>query len=287
MKRVRAEVLSSRRVGPYHTVTLVAPEIAERARPGQFIEVAVPPGRDFVLRRPFSIHRASRQGGWAGTLELSFDPETPHMGWAAGVKAHEFLDVIGPLGRGFSHPRTPAHCLLVAQGYSAGSLYFLAEELKARGRRVDMLLAATTHERVFKPIEGKRLSQSVAIVTGAGYAVLRANVVEELPRMIGRCATDVVYAAGPRELLRAVADLCMRARIPSQVAVEERMGCGLGQCLSCVVPVASPDGSGPDGYGYEMVRSCVEGPVFNSSRIVWDAWLGREAAVTPPEEEIG
>ena len=69
MIRTRCEVLSNRRTGAYHSVTLVAPDIADKAKPGQFVEIAVPGGRDFLLRRPFSIHQASRRGGWAGTGE--------------------------------------------------------------------------------------------------------------------------------------------------------------------------------------------------------------------------
>ena len=74
MKRVRAEILSTRRLGAYQSLTLVAPEIAERARPGQFVAVAMPEDRDFLLRRHLTIHQSSRRGGWAGTLEFVVDP---------------------------------------------------------------------------------------------------------------------------------------------------------------------------------------------------------------------
>ena len=99
MKRVRAEILSTRRLGAYHMITVVAPEIAERARPGQFLAVKMPEGREFLLRRHFAIHQASRRGGWAGTLEFVFDPDGPGTSWLAGARAHETLDVIGPLGK--------------------------------------------------------------------------------------------------------------------------------------------------------------------------------------------
>lgn len=264
MRHARAEVLSSRGFGPFHTVTIVAPEIAEKARPGQFIEVAVPPDRDFILRRPFSITRASRQGGWAGTLEFSFDPASEGVSWLSEVRAHQFLDVIGPLGQGFAHPRTDANCLLIAEGYAAGPLYFLAEELRARKKRVDMILAGLTHERLFKPIEGKRLSQNIVIVTVDGSLGVQGDVGDVIADVAEKRGTEVVYAAGPRRMLRQVAEFCIGARIPSQVSIEERMACGLGQCLTCVVPVTRPDGL------IDHVRSCAEGPVFNSSRIVWD-----------------
>lgn len=274
MKRVRAEVLQSRRLGAYHTIALVAPEIAEDARPGQFLQVSVPPGREFLLRRPFWIHKASRQGGWSGTLEFSFDPSDEGSEWLAEMDAHEFLDVIGPLGRGFAFPKNRNNCLLVSEGYAAGQLYFLAEELKALGKRIDMILAAPSQEQVFKPIEAKRLSQTISIVTGEGGVPQGERVSAALPETIERCGSDVVYAAGPASVLRSVAEYCRTKQIPSQVAVEERMACGWGQCFTCVVPVSRKEGS-----GFEYVRSCTDGPVFNSTRVLWDRWIRNEQPV--------
>src|SRR5512132_4266679 len=169
MKRARAEILSTRKIGAYQSITLVAPEIAERSRPGQFLAIAMPEGREFVLRRHFSIHQASRRGGWAGTLEFVVDPASgAGTGWLAGAIAHEFLDVIGPLGKAFSYPKRLTNCLLVAEGRGAASLFFLAQELVARHKRVDMILGGSTLETVFKPIDAKRLAQTVAVMTVDG-----------------------------------------------------------------------------------------------------------------------
>src|SRR2546422_194204 len=132
MKQVRAEILSTRRMGAFHSLTLVAPEIAERARPGQFLAVKMPSGREFLLRRHFAIHQASRRGGWAGTLEFAFEPGGLGTEWLSTVRAHEFLDVIGPLGKGFAYPKQLTNCLLISEGHGAASVYFLAQELLAR-----------------------------------------------------------------------------------------------------------------------------------------------------------
>jgi dihydroorotate dehydrogenase electron transfer subunit len=93
-------------------------------------------------------------------------------------------------------------------------------------------------------------------------------------------ATEVLYAAAPPPTLAAVAGLCRDRGIPAQVAVEERMACGLGLCQTCVVPVGRKDGS-----GYDNLRSCVEGPVFNPARVLWDRWLSDAPTMlpTPPE----
>lgn len=269
MIRTSCEVLSARRTGAYHSLTLVAPEIAEHARPGQFVEIAVPPGREFLLRRPFSIHQASRRGGWAGTLEVIFDVVGPGTEWLSEVKAHDALDVIGPLGRAFQIPRGPASCLLVGGGYGAAPLYFLAEDLRTQGKQVHMIIGARDHERVFKPVEAKRLSHSMVITTEDGTMGEPGRVTDHLEAMVRRTKAHAVYACGPNEMLRAVAEFCAAARIPCQVAVEEQMACGIGVCWTCAVPVLARDGR-----GWWNVRACTEGPVFNGARVWWDRWLG-------------
>jgi dihydroorotate dehydrogenase electron transfer subunit len=281
VKRVRAEILSTRTLGAYRSLTLVAPELAERARPGQFVAVAMPPGRDFILRRHLTIHQSSRRGGWAGTLEFVIDPAAgPGTAWLADLRAHESLDVIGPLGKPFAYPKRLTNCLLVGEGRSVAGLYFLAQELIARGKRVDMVIGAATQESVFKPIEAKRLSQLVTVMTDDGTLGERGSIIDALPDAMDRCGAEVVYAAGRPTVLRAVAALCRTRKLPAQVAVEERMGCGYGLCGTCAVPVARKDGT-----GWDHARACVDGPVFNPARIVWDRWP--TAAASAVVEENG
>jgi dihydroorotate dehydrogenase electron transfer subunit len=268
VKRVRAEILSTRRLGDYTTISLVAPEIAERARPGQFLAIAMPQGRETILRRQFAIHQASRRGGWAGTLEFVVQVSGEGTSWLANARAHETLDVIGPLGKPFSYPKRLTNCLLLAEGRGAAVIYFLAQELLARHKRVDMVIGGRSLDGVFKPIEAKRLSQTVAVMTADGSLGETGSVLDALPEALDRSKADVLYAAARPATLRSVAEVCVRRRIPAQVAVEERMGCGLGLCFTCVVPLASEGGD-----GYEHVRACVDGPVLNPARILWDRWL--------------
>ncbi len=280
MIRQKCEVLSAKKWGSYHSITLVAPKIAEDAGPGQFVQIAVPPGRDILLRRPFSIAQASRKGGWAGTLEVAFAAVGPGTEWLAEVQAHDFLDVVGPLGAPYPYPREKSNCLLVGGGYGAAPLYFLAQELRTRGHRVDMIVGARDQERVFKAVEAKRLSVTVTLTTEDGSLGERGLVTDVLAGMIGRCESDVVYACGPNGMLRAVAEFCAQQGVPSQVAVEELMACGMGVCWTCVVPVIQKDGK-----SWEYLRSCVDGPVFNGARVWWEKWLGGKpvSTETPPE----
>jgi dihydroorotate dehydrogenase electron transfer subunit len=276
VKRVRAEILSTRRLGDFQTLTLVAPDIAERARPGQFLAVSMPPERDFILRRHLAIHQASRRGGWAGTLEFVVEPSGPGTSWLAGLRAHAFLDVIGPLGKPFAYPKRLTNCLLVAEGRGAATMYFLAQELLARSKRVDMVIGGASLDGVFKAIEAKRLSQSVSVVTDDGSLGTRGGVLDAVPEAIERTKTEVLYASGSPATLRAIATICRERKLPAQVAIEERMACGFGLCQGCVVPVAHEDGS-----GFDHLRACVEGPVFNPARVLWDRWLAAEPTVAP------
>lgn len=278
MIRATCEVLTVRRTGAYHALTLVAPEIAEHAQAGQFVEIAVPSGRSFLLRRPFSIHQASRRGGWAGTLEIVFDVTGPGTAWLAESKPHDTLDVIGPLGRPFQYPRELDSCLLVGGGYGAAPLHFLAEDLRVRDKLVSMVVGARSHDRVFKPIEGKRLSSTFVVTTEDGSAGHFGRVTDVLPAAIARTNAQVVYACGPNGMLRAVAELCAGRGIPCQVAVEEMMACGIGVCWTCVVPLLAADGR-----TWWNVRACAEGPVFNGARVWWDRWLGPSPVEAEPE----
>jgi dihydroorotate dehydrogenase electron transfer subunit len=184
------------------------------------------------------------------------------------------------MGKAFAYPRRLEACLLVAEGHGGAPILFLAQELRARGKRVDMVLGGASDDRVFKPIEAKRVSQTIAIATEDGSMGERGRVVDLLPRALEETPAQVLYAAGPKAMLRNVAEICLQRRIPSQVAVEEAMACGLGMCFTCVVPVVRKDGS-----GYDHVRSCVDGPVFNTARVLWDRWQSDVPTVlpTPPE----
>jgi dihydroorotate dehydrogenase electron transfer subunit len=269
MIRASCEVLTARRVGVYHSLTLVAPDIAEVARPGQFVEIGMPPGLGTLLRRPFSIHQASRRGGYAGTVEIVFDVTGPGTAWLAEAESHDVIDVIGPLGRPFALPKERTSCLLVGGGYGAAPLYFLAEELRRRRNPVAIIAGAKSADRVFKPIEGKRLADSVWVTTVDGSMGDGGRVTDVLPDALQKTEARVVYACGPNPMLRAVSDVCASAGVACQVAVEEMMACGLGLCWTCAVPLIALDGD-----GWWNVRACVEGPVFNGARIWWDRWLG-------------
>jgi dihydroorotate dehydrogenase electron transfer subunit len=260
--RELCEVLERRRVGEYQALTLAAPQIAATARPGQFVHLLAGEDRSFPLRRPFSIHRVERPGGSGGSVEVVFDVVGAGTRALAGLRPHDVVDALGPLGRAFDPPETPAGCLLVGGGYGTAPLFFLATELRARRCRVDFVIGAATAGRLLDATEAERLGHSLTVTTDDGSAGRRGLVTDPLPELLAGTGAERVYACGPMPMLAAVSRVAAAAGVACQVAVEEQMACGTGICFSCVLPV------GP-GTPTRMARSCLEGPVFDGAAIAW------------------
>jgi dihydroorotate dehydrogenase electron transfer subunit len=278
--QVKGEVLSVKPVGEYYSMTVVAPGIAEQTRPGQFVAVAV--GGDsggMLLRRAFSIYSVRETGVYGGTVEFIFSVTGRGTSWLAAQRPYDPIDIVGPMGRPFALPREPANCVLVGGGYGSAPLFLLADALRTRGCRIDAVLGASTGDRLFGALDAKRMAASVAFTTDDGSYGEKGRVSDVLPEVIERVHADVVYACGPMAMLDAVQRVASAsyggAGIPTQLSVEESMACGVGVCMTCVLPVVGSDDK------TRMVRSCVDGPVFAGERIRWDA-LG-----TVPEDAIG
>ena len=267
------EVLSHKKYGEhYHSLTIVAPEIGERVRPGQFVNVKCGEKRANILRRPFSVYRVHKRGGWASTIEIVFDIEGPGTEYLSRQRGHAIVDLVGPLGRGFALPKRRAHCLLVGGGIGAAPLFFLADELRNDGHRVDVILGARNSGLLLNSIDARRLASVCRLTTEDGSAGDQGRVTDILEETMDKCETEVVYTCGPHPMLEAVSKVCAERKIPVQVAVEELMACGYGVCMTCVMPLTRPAKSKKDGAEDEIVyaRSCTEGPVFNGGQVVWN-----------------
>jgi dihydroorotate dehydrogenase electron transfer subunit len=289
-QQVRGTVLTVRRVDAYHAITIVAPGVAARFKPGQFVTVAVGgPDTSMLLRRAFSIHDVRSDHG--GTVEFVFAAAGRGTRWLAERRARDMLDLIGPLGRPFPVPRDPVSCLLVGGGYGSAPLFALADRLRERSCTVDFLLGAASGDRIFGALTARRTGRSATITTVDGSLGVRGIVTDMLGQVIHEARTDVIYACGPMPMLRQVTALARRYDIPVQVAVEEAMACGVGVCMTCVLPVIGSDGI------TRMARSCVDGPVFRGEQVRWDdigtipfdafgapGWEGRTRRATRPAD---
>jgi dihydroorotate dehydrogenase electron transfer subunit len=264
--QVAGEVFSMKKVGDYFHLTIVADGIAERTRPGSFVALAV--GGETsgtLLRRAFSIYRVRPAGVYGGTVEIIFAAHGAGTRWMAQLRPHDPVNVVGPLGRPFALPKEPVACALVGGGYGSAPLFGLAERLRERQCGVHMVLGAATESKLFGALEAKRAAQSVTVTTVDGSVGIKGLVTDALPALLRRNQVEVVYACGPMGMLKAVTRVAGEHGAWSQTAVEESMACGIGVCMTCVLPVRGDDGV------IRMVRSCVDGPVFAGDKVQWDA----------------
>ena len=263
--QILGEVLSLRKVGAYHAMTVVAPGIAELTKPGHFIAVQIG-GRDssMLLRRAFAIYDVKERGIYGGTVEFVFAVNGKGTEWLATRRPHDPVDVVGPLGKPFRLPTHAVNATLVGGGYGSAPLLPLANALRERGSRVDFVLGAGSADRLFGQLDAKRMGDSIEVTTDDGSLGRRGRVSDVLPDVLDRTRCDVIYACGPMGMLRAVTELGSERGIPVQVAVEESMACGIGVCMTCVLPIIGDDGL------TRMLRSCVDGPVFRGDRVRWD-----------------
>ena len=262
--QVRGTVLTVRRVDAFVAMTVVAPAIATRFRPGQFVAIAVGgPTSSMLARRVFSVHDVRPDHG--GTVEFVFLPREPGTQWLADCRSRDVLDIVGPLGRPFPLPKDPVSCLLLGVGDGSAPLFALAARLAERGSATDFLLGAESADRVFGALTARRTGRSAAIATTDGSLGSRGSVVDMLPTVLQQARTDVIYASAPLSVLGSVSALAGRYSLPVQALVGEPvMTCGTGLCAGCVLPVVGNDGI------TRMVRACVDGPVFRGDQVRWD-----------------
>lgn len=259
------EIFAVQKVGDYVQFTVVAPGIAAGFEPGHFIAVAV--GGDnssMLLRRAFALYGATPSGAFAGTIQFVVAEHGAGTKWLVQRKPGDKLDIVGPLGTPFPLPSAPVPAVLVGGGYGTAPLIPLANALTAMGSPVEIVLGAATATRLFGELVAKRAVGAVTVTTDDGSAGTKGLVTDVLPDAIERVKAQVVYACGPMPMLRAVGRIARQYAIPAQVAVEESMACGIGVCMTCVLPVRGEDGKS------RFVRSCVEGPVFDADRVRWD-----------------
>jgi len=262
--QVTGEVLDVQRTGKYFLMSVTAPGITERTQPGQFITVGMGGEESsMILRRSFAIQRVQSRGMYGGTLDFVISPVGIGTKWLAKLRRHDLLNLVGPLGKPFTLPTKAVTCVLVGGGYGSAPLIMLAESLRDRGCRVDTIIGAATEEKLYGGLDLKRVSTSLTLTTDDGSVGIQGRVTDALVTMLDASKVDVVYACGPMHMLASVAAACTARKVFSQCSVEESMACGIGVCMTCVLPVIGEDGV------TRMLRSCVEGPIFRGDRVRW------------------
>ena len=263
--QITATIISNKRIGVYHQLLLEIGEAVRFAKPGNFIAISV--GGDYsrmILRRAFAISRIADRGEYRA-VELIVAPNGAGSSWLCAQPSGVELDVVVPLGTAFKVPTEPVSALLIGGGYGSAPLFGLAEVLRERGCRVNMLLGASTASKIYAPLEGKRSVNSLKIYTEDGTGGEVGRVTEPIPDLIRDQQIKVIYSCGPMPMLAAISKIAIEHDVAHQCAVEESMACGVGICMTCVLPVKDSHGE------VKMMRSCIDGPVMDGEFVMWDS----------------
>lgn len=253
-----APIIERREVAPGHVEIIVKSAELAAAVPGQFCHVLTPG----LLRRPLSFSRLNKETDAAGLLLQVVGSGTE---WLYQRQVGETLDVLGPLGRGFEPPGGNRPYLLVGGGVGIPPIYAALEAWHQRmDASVGVVLGARTADAVIMADDFARLGYEAIVTTDDGSRGQRGTVMGPAIEWLRAHPDTEIMACGPTPMLAALHAASPSIRGPVQLALEQRMGCGIGACLACVVP-AEP--VGPQGPDYRRV--CTDGPVFRQEELVF------------------
>lgn len=235
----------------YFVLKLVSDSELPEIKPGQFTEVYVE-GADVLLRRPISIHYVDRQNKELWLLVQKVGKGTRKM---SELKKNDIVNVVFPLGNGFTIPEKSEKVLLVGGGVGIAPLLQLGLELKNAGAEVSYLLGAKTKSDL---VELEVYSKYGEVFTSTEDGSLgEKGFVTQNSAFNGK-SYDRIYTCGPTPMMKAVAKIALEKGIDCEVSLENKMACGLGACLCCVEDTKE---------GHKCV--CSDGPVFNVKDLKW------------------
>jgi dihydroorotate dehydrogenase electron transfer subunit len=274
---IDAAVIANRRLSAdYNVLSLAAPDIAETARPGQFVMIKTsgePLSGAPLLRRPFSIFEILRDAS-GQPIGVSIFNKRVGVGTTllSRVEPGTRLPLLGPLGRPFEPVDPPAEAWMVAGGVGLAPFVTLAAALAARGTATTLFYGARRAEELYCIELFEALAVTIVLSTEDGSRGTRGRITVPLgaaleERPLGNPVK--LFVCGPTPMMHACARLARAHGRACDVSLEQVMGCGLGGCYSCVVPARGADGGEP-----HHTRTCIDGPVFDAQRVVWDAMAG-------------
>lgn len=238
-----------------HLLWVEAPVLASIAEPGQFLMVRC--GRETTLRRPLSLHQIA-PGGSPSKIALLFSVRGQGTKWLSRHQPGEEIDLLGMLGNSFSLPSTSQRLLLVGGGVGIAPLVFLAQKALSQGRSVTLLLGAATSAQLYPQT---LLPHQVKLVaaTEDGSKGRKGTVVELVPEFLE--GADALFACGPVSMYESLLSVLEKraSRLPVQVSLEVRMGCGVGACYGCTIRTKR---------GLRQV--CKDGPIFPLEEVLWE-----------------
>ncbi|MFB3895175.1 MAG: dihydroorotate dehydrogenase electron transfer subunit [bacterium] len=235
-----------------------APELAQTAKPGQFVMLRWSDGVDPLLRRPFSFHRINQK---EGTIDILFRVVGKGTALLAEKKVEESCNLLGPLGNGFEIRSDITQSIILAGGMGVAPMLALADRLVALNIKPLVFLGAKSKEELWCSEEFQSLGCDIHLATDDGSLGFKGTVLDLFQQSaIYNPQSATVYGCGPEPMLQQLAKLAQERQFDCQISLETNMACGIGTCQGCVTPVVGPE-------QYKLV--CKDGPVFDSKQIKW------------------
>lgn len=243
----------------YRHMAVAASAAALAARPGQFFHLLCPgQGRgEHMLRRPMSLYGLDRA---RGTVEFLYKVAGAGTQGLATLAPGDRLDVFGPLGHGFRLDSRWRHIVLLARGVGLATLAPLAAAAVELGMKVTAILSAADPSRLLSVERLRATGAEIVAVTDADGESAPDRVEARLRRLIADDRCDMIATCGSSRLLRLAQRLGRELGVAGQVAIEQRMACGIGTCFCCVRPFHV-------GGAVEVRRVCLDGPVFDVQEV--------------------
>ncbi|MFZ5640736.1 MAG: dihydroorotate dehydrogenase electron transfer subunit [Bacillota bacterium] len=265
------EIVWHEKIAPDHyLMRVLAPEIAKKAKPGQFVHVLPGSTMDPLLRRPISLHGIDPA---KGTISLLYRVVGRGTRMMSEMPVGGAVDIMGPLGKGFDIPDKISKVLVVGGGIGVAPLLSLLQALRHYNIDTTVLLGAATGDYLLGVRQIEALGLKAEAATDDGTYGYKGFVTDLVSRQLTGQKPDYFYACGPNPMLSKLTKMMTGAGIPGQVSLEERMGCGVGACLACVCKVkvagAPQQGSGAAPQ-FDYKKVCADGPVFAASEVIFD-----------------
>ncbi len=236
----------------YVLLKLESQEALPEIKPGQFVEVKVDGSPSTFLRRPISIHFVDVEARQIWLLIQTVGDGTKTL---AKLNVGDSLNVLFPLGNGFTPAKAGETVLLVGGGVGVAPLLEYGKAIKEAGGVPVFLLGARTGADLLQ-LDFFRQYGEVYVTTEDGSEGEKGFVTQH--SMLDSVKYERISTCGPKPMMMAVAKYAKAHGISCEVSLENMMACGLGACLCCVEKTVKGN-----------VCVCKEGPVFNINDLTW------------------
>ncbi|MDM8525416.1 dihydroorotate dehydrogenase electron transfer subunit [Desulfococcaceae bacterium HSG8] len=245
----------------YYKIGLTSDRGYSEALPGQFVTLKFADQIAPLLRRPFSIHRLITTAEGISGIEILYRVVGTCTKKLSLCKKGDTLDVLGPLGNGFSIPSDARRIFIAAGGIGVAPMAFLTSFMQKKGADLSectVFIGGRSEDDILCRDDFTRMGIAVRLTTDDGSAGEKGQVTDILePAM--KLRPDIIYACGPMPMLKAVARVAKIYAVQCQISVETMMACGMGVCLGCAVE--------PENDSDAYMHVCKNGPVFDSDII--------------------